>query len=580
MRERPQIKPEYPRPQLVRDSYINLNGIWEFEFDHSLSEKEKEIYKRHLKDEILVPFCPESKLSGIQEKDYIQKVWYRKDFQANLNGKRLILHFGAIDWESELFINGVYVATHRGGYVPFDCDITDYVKTGENYLTVSAYDDAKNKTYGSGKQVWDLKPRSCLYTRTTGIWQTVWMEYVDNIHIDSIKIYPNISEPSVTLELSLSEFDGVTVNARVTFEGGICGGKTVSVSSKSTNIHIPLSEKHLWEIGCGNLYDLKLTVTKDGKVTDEVSSYFGLREVGLSKEKFLLNGKSVFQRLVLDQGYYPDGVYTSPDDDAIRNDILYALQLGFNGARLHEKIFEPRYLYWADKLGFLVWGEYPDWGMDRRDYSNMHHFINEWTAAVNRDFNHPSVIGWCPFNEIHLEERNADFIADVFTVTKSMDPTRPVIDVSGYFHTDKTDILDMHYYEQNAAVFGDFFREPNLSAKPKNLTAIEYDWKKYYKKGMPLFISEYGGIGFGNREDSWGYGNYPETQEEFIERYKGLTEALLLNENIMGFCYTQLYDVEQETNGLMTYKREFKFSPEVICKINSQAAAIENEERN
>lgn len=575
MNEKATIKPEYPRPQLVRDSYINLNGSWEFEIDNSLSEKEKGIYQRHLKDKILVPFSPESKLSGIEETDFINKVWYRKDFQANCNGKRLILHFGAIDWESELFINGVYVATHRGGYVPFDCDITDYVKDGENYLTLSAYDDVNNKTYGSGKQVWYLKPRSCLYTRTTGIWQTVWMEYVDDIHIDNIKIYPNISDTSVTLELSLSECDEVEVSALVTFDGRVCGQKKVVAYSKSTNINIPLSERHLWEIGHGNLYDIKLTLTKNEKVTDEVSSYFGLREVTLSKEKFLLNGKSVFQRLVLDQGYYPDGVYTSPDDDAIKNDILYALQLGFNGARLHEKIFEPRYLYWADKLGFIVWGEYPDWGMNRSDYANMHNFINEWIEAINRDFNHPSIIGWCPLNEIHLEERNYDLIADVFKITKGIDKTRPVIDVSGYFHTDETDIVDMHYYEQDATVFGDFFKEPNLSAKPRNYNLIEYDWKKLHKKGVPLFISEYGGIGYGNNEDSWGYGNYPKTEEEFIERYKGLTEALLFNENIMGFCYTQLYDVQQETNGLMTYQREFKFSPEIIRKINAQIAAIE-----
>lgn len=570
------VKPEYPRPQLVRDSYINLNGNWEFEFDNSLSEKEKGIYKRHLKDKIIVPFCPESKLSGIEEKDYINKVWYRKDFTANCGGKRLILHFGAIDWESELFINGVYVAAHRGGYVPFDCDITDYVKNGENYLTVSAYDDAKNKTYGSGKQVWDLKPRSCLYTRTTGIWQTVWMEYVDNTHIDNIKAYPNISDTSVTLEILLSECEDVKVDTVIAFDGRICGKKTVPVYSKSTKINVPLSERHLWEIGEGNLYDIKLTLIKNGKVTDEVFSYFGLREICLSKEKFLLNGKSLFQRLVLDQGYYPDGVYTSPDDDAIKNDILCALQLGFNGARLHEKIFEPRYLYWADKLGFIVWGEYPDWGMNRRDYTNIHNFIKEWLEVINRDFNHPSVIGWCPFNEIHLEERNYDFIADVFRITKAIDPTRPVIDVSGYFHTDETDIVDMHFYEQNLAAFGNFFKEPNLSAKPKNLTAIEYDWKRIYKKGVPLFISEYGGIGFGNNENSWGYGDYPETEEEFIERYKGLTEALLFNENIMGFCYTQLYDVEQETNGLMTYQRKYKLPPEIIRKINTQIAAIED----
>lgn len=568
------IKPEYPRPQLVRQSYINLNGEWEFEIDNSLSAKEKEIYKRHLTGKITVPFCPESKLSGVENKDYINKVWYRKDFDAKCDGKRLIVHFGAVDHEAELFVNGEFAASHKGGYTPFDCDITDYVKDGKNYLVLSAYDNAKDRTYGSGKQCPLLRSASCFYTRTTGIWQTVWLEYVDNTHIEKMNIYPNISDTSVTLEVFVSDPKAACIDAGIFFDGRLCGKKKVSVTSKRVSVNIPLSERHLWELGKGALYDIKLTLSKSNRTTDEVTSYFGLREVGLDKNKFLLNGKPVFMRLVLDQGYYPDGIYTSPDDNALKEDISNAMKLGFNGARLHEKIFEPRYLYWADKLGYMVWGEYPDWGIEKHDYKNIHSFINEWLEAIARDFNHPSVIGWCPFNET-VRERDPDMIRDVYKITKEIDATRPVIDVSGFFHTETTDIVDVHTYEQDPEVFGNMFVEPNISSKPDDPNDGTQNWRAVYSKDKPLFISEYGGIGFANKEDSWGYGKYPKTEKEFVDRYRGLTEALLDNVNIMGFCYTQLYDVEQETNGLMTYERKFKFSPEIFYEINTKTAEIE-----
>ena len=250
------------------------------------------------------------------------------------------------------------------------------------------------------------------------------------------------------------------------------------------------------------------------------------------------------------------------------------MKLGFNGARLHEKIFEPRYLYWADKLGYMVWGEYPDWGIEKRDYKNIHNLRKEWLEAIDRDFNHPSIIGWCPFNET-VKESDPDLIGDIYKLTKEMDETRPVIDVSGFFHTGATDIVDVHSYEQDPEVFGNMFVEPNISAKPDDLTDGAQNWRTVYNKDKPLFISEYGGIGFLNKEDSWGYGKCPKTEKEFIDRYRGLTEALLNNGNIMGFCYTQLYDVEQETNGLMTYERKFKFAPEIFYKINTKTAEIE-----
>jgi len=307
-----------------------------------------------------------------------------------------------------------------------------------------------------------------------------------------------------------------------------------------------------------------------------------MRSLEYKEGKAFINGKPVFQRLVLDQGFYPDGIYTAPTEEALKNDILYAQQLGFNGARLHEKIFEPRYLYWADKLGFAVWGEHANWNFKLRDIGQLHRFLPEWLEAVERDFNHPSIVGWCPFNETWdwSEHSGAPTVApctEIFTsiyqATKMYDSTRPFIDASGGFHV-LTDIYDIHDYEQDVDEFkrrygnGDEFYETFPNRQQRN--------------GEPFFMSEYGGIKWdavaGNdRTVSWGYGNAPKTEEEFIERYRGLTNALLDNPFLLGFCYTQLYDVEQERNGLMTYERKFKFDPYIICEINTRKAACEEE---
>ena len=576
---------EYPRPQLVRKDWLNLNGEWDFEIDNSKCGMEKEFFKKDtLENKITVPFCPESELSGINNKDFMNCVWYRRelDIPQEWNSKKILLHFGAVDYHAVVFVNGTKIGEHRGGYTPFTFDITDYLKDSGNYVTLCAYDDVRGHNQPAGKQCPQLRSCGCSYTRTTGIWQTVWLECVDSCYVDNINFAYDIETPSVNVKCRLGgEFLGCTVKATALWEGKAVGSGEYHAYSNSVEIPVALSEKHLWEVGKGNLYDLEITVEKDGKTLDFVQSYFGLRTVCLDGRVFKINGKAVFGRWVLDQGFYPDGIYTAPTDEALKNDIIYSMQLGFNGARLHEKIFEPRFLYWADKLGYIVWGEHANWELNVTDAGQIQHFLPEWLESLDRDMCHPSIIGWCPLNEtwdFEHRKQSDELVRMIYLATKAVDPTRPVIDTSGNYHV-QSDIFDVHDYEQDPEVFATHYTqltdgiiEDTIYRNPALRNRQQYNGTD------PTFVSEYGGIKWApNVEGGWGYGEGPETEEEFIARYKGLTEVLLNNPYMLGFCYTQLYDVEQEQNGLMTYQREFKFNPEIIHKINTQTAAIEKE---
>ena len=583
---------EHPRPQFMRDNWVNLNGTWEFEIDHGASGMARKLYEQeHLSGIIHVPFCPESKLSGVEYKDFMRAVWYRRDLliPESWAGKRVLLHFGAVDYLATVYVNGQKMGEHVGGYTSFTFDITNALQDGANSLCVCAYDDTASPLQPTGKQAQDFLSSGCHYTRTTGIWQTVWMEAVDPIYLRSARYYPNITNASVDIELNASTIDtGATVTAVASFAGKEMGRATAALSGMASRLHLDLEESHLWDVGVGNLYDLTLTVEKDGKVLDCVISYFGLREVGMKGQAFCINGRPVFGRWVLDQGFYPDGVYTAPTDEELKNDILLSLQLGFNGARLHEKIFEERFLYHADKLGYLVWGEFPNWGYDAQP-KNINGFLPEWIEAVNRDFNHPAIIGWCPFNETwHVGKGNTisnpsghpqdpSVLLLTYRTTKAIDPTRPCIDTSGNFHCAETDMYDVHDYCQDVEKFAEYYSQVGEGTVRDQVDRSERmrPYQHPFKKGQPLFVSEYGGIRWTDEDGGWGYGNAPKTEEEFFARYQGLTDVLLDNPHILGFCYTQLYDVEQEQNGLMTYERKFKFDPKKFYEINTRKAAIE-----
>ena len=565
-------RPEHPNPQFMRNSWVNLNGEWDFQIDNSKSGMERKFYTTDKKFDrkIVVPFCPESILSGIGNKDFMNAVWYSREFTVpdRFKGMKTFLHFGAVDYKAVVFLNGKKVGTHKGGYTAFKFDITGFIVSGVNKITVYAEDDVRNPMIPRGKQSEEFYSHGCDYTRTTGIWQTVWLEFTPESYIESIKVYPNAENGSV--DITAKVVGAGKFEALALYHERIMGAATVHTNGGYITAHMDLKEKFLWDVGEGRLYDLELRFNDD-----RVDSYFGLRDLKLEGCKFLINGKSVFQRLVLDQGFYPDGIYTAPTDDALVNDIQISLDVGFNGARLHQKIFEPRFLYHCDKMGYIVWGEYPNWGLDHTKAESLYSILPEWTAEIERDFNHPSIVGWCPFNETWDRDfckQYDDLLATVYNATKALDPTRPCIDTSGNFHV-VTDIFDVHDYEQDVQTFTANYNK----LMTEGILFDRHSSRQHYN-GEPTFVSEYGGIRWSideNDLNAWGYGNAPKTKTEFIERYKGLTDALLDNDMMFGFCYTQLYDIEQEQNGLYTYSRKPKFDTATFRGINSRKAKIE-----
>ncbi len=582
---------EHPNPQWERKNWRNLNGVWEFEFDFGCSAIERTLWKKEkFEKEIIVPFCPESKLSGIGYTDFIDGVAYRRYFDLNpsdLTG-RILLHFGAVDYETSVYVNEKLAGTHKGGYTSFEFDITEFVKEGQNMLFLAVKDDVRSGLQPKGKQAHKYYSARCDYTRTTGIWQTVWLEFVPTNYIKTAKYYPDPENASIGITGTVQGKG--TLHLTAYWEGTAVGAKSLAVTSGAFNTQLDLSEVHLWELGKGGLYTLTLDFEDD-----HVDSYFGLRTTCFEGRKYLLNGKSVFQRTVLDQGFYPEGIYTAPTDADLIKDIELSFAAGFNGARLHEKVFEARFLYHCDRLGYLVWGEYPNWGLDHSHPLATEIYLNEWCESVERDFNHPAIIGWCPFNETwgYFEEKKKNaLLSSIYKLTKRLDPTRPCIDTSGN-HRVMSEVYDIHDYDQNVETYKKRWEEFTELAKtqgkiPGNHPIFQVSTPRLSGDGrppffsqpydnQPIFISEYGGIRWVDESISgWGYGNAPRTAEEFFARYKGLTETMLNNEEIFGFCYTQLYDIEQEVNGLYTYERNEKFDINIIKEINQQKAAIED----
>ncbi len=578
-----EYRKEFPNPQFERESWLNLNGVWRFAFDFGKSGMDRGMYlsdgntRKCYDKRIHVPFCPESKLSGIEYKDFISAVWYQRDValtDVQLAG-RTFIHFGAVDYEAHVFVNEVEVGRHIGGYSSFAFDITEYVRKGENTVTVYAVDEGRSGKQPRGKQAGVYYPSGCDYTRTTGIWQTVWLEFVPENYIKDVKFYPDIKNRCFHIDCKVTGRGMLSIKAF--YKGRVCGNTQAFVSGDDNKLRLDLDGLYLWECGNGRLYDIVFEYSSN-RECDRVKSYAGMRQVEIDRYRFLLNGKSIFLRAVLDQGYYRDGIYTAPADEDLLKDIKLAQALGFNGARLHQKIFEPRFLYYCDREGYLVWGEHGNWGLDLSDAQAFLNFMPEWLEAVGRDFNHPSIIGWCPFNETwdyDGKKQNGRILENIYKLTKAIDPTRPCIDTSGNFHV-VTDIYDLHNYRQEVESFSSCYQD-----FPDNTQAMEeHPQRQHYKKGLPLFISEYGGIKWDtaqDNKDAWGYGEAPKTEGEFMARYRGLTECLLNHPYIMGFCYTQLYDVEQETNGLYDYDRNPKFQAEEIYRINSAKAAIEGD---
>ena len=560
---------EYPRPQFRRKEWMNLNGKWQFEIDCGQSGRARGMSEgKHFNREILVPFCPESRLSGVENKDFMECVWYQREVELSAEwleaNRRTLLHIGACDYYTEAWVNGQSVGRHAGGYISFSFDITDALQEGSNCIVICAEDPLRQENIPSGKQSREYFSGGCMYTRTTGIWQTVWLENLPNSYIDNVKYTPYLNAQTLHIDAHCKNADGKVLKVIAFFDGKRMGQAEMRVKGTSASCDLQLDELYTWSTETPNLYQLQLQLEED-----VVDSYFGMREIVYADGKMLLNGKPVFQRLVLDQGFYPDGIYTAPNESELIADIERAMQMGFNGARLHQKIFEPLFLYHCDRLGYLVWGEYPNWGLDLSRPDAWKNMLPEWLEAIQRDYNSPALIGWCPFNETQMDQ-DTSLLEMTVKMTKAIDKTRPIIDSSGWYHVDGIgDIVDIHDYDQNPGTFKERYDALLDETKKVRCPHAQTDTR-------PVFVSEYGGIYWNEKDqDGWGYGESVKNPQEFLDRYQGLTQALLDNPKISAVCYTQLTDVEQEKNGLYTYDRKAKFPPELIAQINRHPAAIE-----
>ena len=461
---------EYPRPQFERQDWVNLNGEWSYTFDFVGSGMEKKLHEsRGFDGRITVPFCPESKLSGVQYTDFINNIWYQRQIQmpSEWAGRNVMLHFGAVYYNAAVYVDGKLAGRHFGGSTSFAIDVTRFVADGKPHsLVVHAYSDTRTGKQPAGKQNMRKDQFECMYTRCTGIWQTVWMEPVDKAALLRTQVITDIDQKQVVVKPTF--YSETAAQFTVTLKDGKKVVATKSVTAQNNSVVVlPVKNPKLWSPESPFLYDLTYEV-KDaqGRVLDAVSSYGGMRKIHVEGNKVYLNNEPFYQRLVLDQGYYPDGIWTAPSDEALRHDIELSMQAGFNGARLHQKVFEERFHYWADKLGYITWGEAPSWGMDANDPEVARNFMTEWSEEIVRDRNHPSIVTWTPMNEEWWPDRVQfpRFVSDVYDLTKMLDPTRPVCDVSGGVHI-KTDIWTTHNYEQD----------------PKKLKDIIYNGERWFQ---------------------------------------------------------------------------------------------------
>jgi beta-galactosidase/beta-glucuronidase len=573
-------RPEFPQPQFEREQWLNLNGSWEFAFDdnnHGLTEDWAaggKAFSRH----ITVPFCFESKLSGIADTSFHPWVWYRRSITipADWKGRRIVLHFGAVDYRAIVWINGGRAGQHEGGNVPFQFDITDMLKPGANTITVRAEDPPTDRYIPRGKQYWEPKSAGIFYTRTSGIWQTVWLEAVGDSYLLRVRTTPSL-DGAVRFDASIAHpASGLEFVAKIRYEGTDVAQSSARVEGPRAGAIALISDPKLWSPRRPRLYDVTFELRRGSTVVDRVSSYFGYRSVTAENGRVILNRDTIFLKFVLDQGYWPESILTPPSDEAIQYDIRMTQAMGFNGARKHQKLEDPRYLYWADKMGFLVSSEMANAYLFDDGY--VERFTREWMEAVERDYNHPSIIIWVPINESWgvpdlSDPRQQNHLKSLYALTHSMDATRLVIDNEGWQHTGMTDLFALHDYARTGELLSERYKDlgkPGLHV-PNDDVAPLVPGATY--NGSPFYLSEFGGIAFippGHDvpKEAWGYSGVEKTAESAMERLRGLYQAIARAPAWAGLCYTQLTDVEQEINGLMTYDRKPKFDPKAIKDIN------------
>lgn len=580
-------RPEYPRPHFVRSLWFNLNGEWEFAFD----DKEEGLRLgwqdgRKLPSRIIVPFAYQTPLSRVNDKAIHEVVWYARSFELpeEFYKRDLLLNFGAVDYACTVWINGQEVGHNRGGHIPFQFDIAPYLKSGENRLTVRV-EDRQDPEQPRGKQSFTGLPEGIDYYCTTGIWQTVWLEPVPSIRIEELRVNTDAKRNLIEITVFLH---APSAAWRVEVEV-LEDGKSVAIGEDQTavatgRVAITIPYAKLWSPESPHLYDLQVRLYDGDKLLDEVASYVGLRGIELRNGRILINGKPTYLKMVLDQGFWPDGLLTAPSDEALQADIGWTKMFGFNGARKHQKIEDPRWLYWCDRLGLLVWEEMPnarEWSSKAEDLLSA-----EWQDALRRDFNHPCIICWVPVNESMgfpgLSQEHFGqyaFIERMVRVTRRLDSTRPVIDNDGWEHTDITDICAIHDYTPSSERLSIRYEETLKSGElpPKVWVDKPLFARGSRYRGQPIVLSEIGGfltiptdVPPDKRDLLYRFYASFESPEELLEKYRDLMRGIASLKFLAGFCYTQLTDIEQEINGLLTYDRRPKVAAEAIADIHAE----------
>jgi beta-galactosidase/beta-glucuronidase len=570
-------KHSYPRPLMEREQWTNLNGWWEFAIDAEAqwSSPNQVDWGR----KILVPFSPETKSSGIHDTGFYRAVWYRREFETPelSDGKRLQIHFGAVDYSATVWINGRIAGKHDGGYTPFFLDITDLLNgNGTELLEVRAEDDPADLTKPRGKQDWQLAPHSIWYPRTTGIWQTVWLETVSSTHLDYIRWTPVVERWEIGFETRLrgARRTDLRLHIRLQCNDKVLADDVYSVVGEEMHRKIALSDpgiddsrnELLWSPQSPILIRAHIRlIDSDGAVLDEFRSYTALRSISIQGDRFVLNGRPFPLQLVLDQGYFPDTGITAPDDNALRRDVELAKAMGFNGVRKHQKIEDPRYLYWADTLGLLVWEEMPS--AYRFTRTSIERLTREWKDVIRRDISHPCIVAWVPFNESwgvpDLPESPAQrhYVQALYHLTKTLDPARPVIGNDGW-ESVATDIVGIHDYDDNADRIARRYgkeEQPSALFKRERPGGRLLILSEHAHAGLPIMLTEFGGIAYSeNVATTWGY-TRSDSAEEFANRYCELVIAVRSVNMLAGFCYTQFADTYQEANGLLYADRTPKF---------------------
>ena len=589
---------EYPRPQFVRSEWINLNGKWQFEFDDKNEGwKEKYANQEKLTREINVPFVYQSELSGINDRTIHEYIWYKKEIELNHpHDKETLLHFGAVDYYCKVYVNGQFVGEHEGGHTSFHFNISDKLVKGKQTITVFVHDPFDDETIPRGKQFWEKESRGIWYTNSTGIWQTVWIEQLDKEHIESVKFTSDFDHGMVSIDLLISDFTNLIeenrfLNYTISYKDIMIAEDQIKLNSHNVKRAIDIMQNKIfrsnfhdagfaWTPENPNLFDVKLELVNDaGHVLDTIKSYFGYRKVHSENGMVFLNNKPYYQKLVLDQGYWPEGLLTAPSASDFKRDIELAKEIGFNGCRKHQKTEDPLFLYYADTLGFLVWGECASAPVYTEKAATR--LMKEWVEIVERDYNHPSIVTWVPLNEswgvpnIHADKKQQQFSKTMYHMLHAIDGTRLVISNDGWEAT-TTDICAIHNYNHGNHDEKDKYRyfKEALSSVENLLSYAHGKWQVYANgyshQGEPIMLTEFGGIGFKvDDQKGWGYTSV-ETVEEYIRDYRRIMEAIYQSKGLWGYCYTQLTDVEQEINGILTYNRKPKCDLSILREINNQ----------